>query len=198
MRPSAWFRFCPRCGAPASSGSDGPPPAPRTAAVSAPEPFRCPSCRFTYYFNPTIAAAVFLRRPDGRMLFVRRAREPGKGLLAPPGGFIDIGERAEDALRREVREEVGLELSSPGFLASFPNEYVYREVTYPVLDFFFVADAVDPDRARALDDVEALCWRDPQAGITPEELAFPSMRLALGELRRRDGGSSVPPAVCQS
>jgi ADP-ribose pyrophosphatase YjhB (NUDIX family) len=146
-------------------------------------PFRCAACGFTLFFNAAIATAVFIRRADGRVLFIRRARDPGKGLLAPPGGFVDIGERAEDAVRREVREEVGLELAAVEFLGSFPNAYLYREVTYPVLDFFFTAVAVRPEAARSLDDVAGLAWLDPGSEVAPEQLAFPSMRQALQLLR---------------
>jgi ADP-ribose pyrophosphatase YjhB (NUDIX family) len=170
MRASEAFRFCPACAAPRATRSGA-------------SPLVCEACGFTYYFSAAIATAVFVRRPDGCMLFVRRARDPGKGLLAPPGGFIDVGERAEDALRREIREEVGLEIGPPEFLASFPNTYPYRGLVYPVLDLFFVAEAIDPEQARALDDVDALCWRDPRTGLNPEELAFPSMRSALAVLR---------------
>lgn len=172
MRVPEAFRFCPSCGGPREPGTG-------------PGPLVCDDCGFTYYFSAAIATAVFVSRPDGQMLFVRRARDPGKGLLAPPGGFIDVGERAEDALRREIREEVGLEIGPPSFLASFPNRYSYRGLEYPVLDLFFVAEALDPQKAQALDDVEALCWREPRHGLAPEELAFPSMRAALEILRRR-------------
>jgi ADP-ribose pyrophosphatase YjhB (NUDIX family) len=174
MEPSGHFRFCPACGG-AGAGERGA------------SPFRCASCGFTFYFNAAIATAAFIpRHDDGRVLLIRRAREPGKGLLAPPGGFVDIGERAEEAVRREVREEVGLELVGVRFLASFPNRYFYRDVTYPVLDFFFRAEAVDAGRARALEDAESLVWLDAVREVRPEELAFPSMRAAL-EVFRAEG-----------
>lgn len=172
MEPARHFHFCPRCGQPRASASN-------------PKPFRCPGCGFTFFFSAANAAAVFIRREDGRCLFIRRARDPARGLLAPPGGFIDIGERAEDAARREVREEVGLELRSLEFLGSFPNQYLYLDVDYPVLDLFFVAQADSPDAARSLEDVESLCWRDPVNEIATEDLAFPSMRGALGLLRAK-------------
>jgi hypothetical protein len=56
-------------------------------------------------------------------------------------------------------------------------------VAYPVLDLFFVATARDPGSAKALDDVEALCWRDPMTEVAPEEMAFDSVRRALEVLR---------------
>lgn len=172
MSPAEHFHFCPRCGQPRG---DGPPTV----------PFRCRGCSFTFYFSAANAAATFIRRADGRVLFIRRAREPALGRLAPPGGFVDIGERAEDAARREVREEVGLEITAPEFLGSFVNSYPYLGVTYPVLDLFFTAQACDAPAARALEDVASLVWLDPLREVNPEEMAFPSMHAALLLLRER-------------
>jgi 8-oxo-dGTP diphosphatase len=51
---------------------------------------------------------------DGdRVLLVRRANEPLKGQWSLPGGAVDVGETLRDAIRREVREETGLEVE-PG------------------------------------------------------------------------------------
>ena len=164
MKPSEHFHHCPRCGLAQS------PPAGNV--------FTCAGCGFTLHFSAANAAAVFVERDDRRVLLVRRAKDPARGKLAPPGGFVDIGETAEDAARREIREEVGLELRHLRVLCSQPNSYFYKDVTYPVLDLFFTAQAVDADRARALDDVESLCWIEPER-IDPGEIAFASMRTAL-------------------
>ena len=132
--------------------------------------------------------AVFITRPDGQVLLIERAKEPGRGKLAPPGGFIDIGETAESAARREVREEVGLEPEGLSFVGSHPNAYLYAGVTYPVLDLFFAARVGPTAVARALDEVAAVRWLDPR-DVDPSGLAFPSMQAAFRQWR--DGDTSV-------
>lgn len=170
MRPADTFRFCPRCAAPR---------APENIGAT---PLRCAACDFTFYFNPTVAGAAFVFRPDGHILLIRRAKDPAAGKFGVPGGFLDFGESAEDGTRREVREEVGLELTNLRFVTSFPNLYPYREVLYPVVDLYFAADAVNPQDAAALDGVRSIEWRPPDA-IPCDEIAFESMRVALAALR---------------
>lgn len=164
MHPAALFRHCPSCGAA------------RTPEVK--QPIDCAACGFTLYMNTTCATAAFLVRPDGKVLFIKRAKEPAKGKLAIPGGFIDEGETAEEGVRREFTEEVGIRPEAVRFLCSHPNTYHYRGVTYPVLDFFFIADAAAEVKAEALDAVDDVLWLDPEA-VDPEEMAFPSMTFAL-------------------
>lgn len=166
MQPADLFRHCPRCGAVRSADNAGQ------------VPFRCAACGLVYYFNPTVAAAAFVFDHEGRALFLRRAKDPAKGKLAIPGGFLDIGERAEEALRREIREEVDLEIEDVAFLASFPNEYQYRDVTYPVCDLIFTAKAVEPYKAQALDGAAGIEWRS-LIEVNPDDLAFPSMQQSL-------------------
>ena len=169
--PIELFDHCPRCGA-------------AMGAREATHRIRCGACGLVYYFNPTVSAVAFIFRPDGRVLFVRRSKEPAKGRLGPPGGFIDIGERAEEAVEREVREEVNLRSDRVRFLCSQPNRYGYLGVEYPVLDLYFTARALDPERAQALDEVEDVQWLDPRA-VDLEELAFPSMVAAMKVLLER-------------
>ena len=165
MEPYKFFNFCPKCGQ-------------HRAGRKAQSPFECDACGFVYYFNPAIAAAAFVVRDNQQVLFIRRAKEPAKGKLALPGGFIDMGETVEEAPRRELREEVQLEAAALEYLASFPNEYLYREITYRVLDFFFIARVTDPQNATAQEDVESICWLNPST-VPPEDIAFPSVRSAL-------------------
>ena len=68
---------------------------------------RCQDCGFTYYANPCSATAAFIVNDKQEMLVVRRAKEPAKGTLDLPGGFVDMYETVEDGMRREIKEETG-------------------------------------------------------------------------------------------
>ena len=170
MRPLELFRFCPRCGAA------------RPANNQAENPLRCAACGLVFFFNPTVAAGALVFDSAGRILLIRRAHEPSAGKFGVPGGFIDFGESAENGMRREVREEVGVEVARVRFLVSFPNLYHYREVAYPVVDLYFAAEAINPEDAKPLDAVAGIEWRFP-ADVPDAECAFDSMRVALALVR---------------
>ena len=169
LQPAQSFRHCPRCGHAPGVGVDG-------------RVFACPSCGFHFHFNPAVAAGVFVSRHDGCVLLLRRALEPAKGLFGLPGGFIDVGESAEQAVHRETREETGLEVEDVRFLGGWPNLYAWRGVEYPVLDLYFTARARDDSTARARDEVEACVWLPPDE-VDPATLAFDSTRAAFARFR---------------
>ena len=69
----------------------------------------CSSCKWTYYPHvATTVAAVIVK--SGKILLVKRAREPYLGTWMFPAGFIDFGEHPKETLVREILEETGLNL----------------------------------------------------------------------------------------
>jgi ADP-ribose pyrophosphatase YjhB (NUDIX family) len=173
LLPSASFRYCPRCG-------QGPVPPPEAPL------FSCPACGFHYHFNPAVAAGVIAEDREGRLLLVRRAKEPGRGLLGVPGGFVDIGETAEESARREAREETGVEVDGLRFLGSWPNLYEWRGVAYPVVDLYFTARARDGSAASARHEVDEVLWLKLDE-VDPGALAFPTTRAAFARYREERG-----------
>jgi len=163
--PSAWFRFCPSCGRGPADRPD-------------PQVFSCPACGFHYHFNPVVAAGVVVEGDDGRVLFVRRAKEPSRGLLAFPGGFVDFGETAEGAVAREAHEETGIDVRDLRFLGSWPNLYEWRGVTYPVVDLYFTGCLGVGEVPSARHEVEEIVWLRPEE-VDPSALAFPTTRSAF-------------------
>lgn len=163
--PPTHFRHCPACGQPV------PPVTGKSLS--------CPACHFTYFFNPTIGTAGFIGNDRGEILLIQRARDPGKGKLAPPGGFADYGESAEAALTREVHEETGLMVTGWKYLVSAVNHYTYREVTYPVIDFFYCASVgPDPVLTPCRKETAGARWFRKDS-VDPDSLAFPSMQEAF-------------------
>jgi ADP-ribose pyrophosphatase YjhB (NUDIX family) len=96
--------------------------------------------------------AVVVR--DDELLMVKRGKDPGKGLWSLPGGRVERGEYLADALRREVREETGLDVTVGDLVGIFE---VVGEPHYVVLDFFARAEHEDA-LAAAADDVDEVRW----------------------------------------
>jgi len=60
-------------------------------------------------------------------------------MLDLPGGFVDKNERLEDALQREVKEELGISIDNWKYLTSQINRYLYKGITYPTCDAIFIS-----------------------------------------------------------
>lgn len=96
MARDTHIKFCPRC----------------ATAVNHEEKFGlirpvCPQCDWIHFVDPKVAAAVLVEQ-DGRVLLVRRANEPYRGLWTLPAGFVNGGEDPAKAAARECLEETGL------------------------------------------------------------------------------------------
>lgn len=103
----------------------------------------CPDCGFDLYNNVAAAVGIVIKDKDNNVLFEVRQKDPKKGFLAIPGGFIDYDETAEEACKRECMEEIGLEVQKIKYIASFPNTYVYKNIEYKTCDIFFMAEFDD-------------------------------------------------------
>lgn len=119
------FRFCPVCGSPLE---------PRVLKIGEPMRLVCTSaaCGFVFYLDPKVAVGTIIGMPDGRIVLVKRAIEPGHGLWVFPGGYVDRGEDVRLAAVREAREEAGIEIRLDGlvgiysYAGSTPVVIVYR------------------------------------------------------------------------
>jgi 8-oxo-dGTP diphosphatase len=59
--------------------------------------------------TPALTSDCVVFDGEGRVLLVRRKNDPFRGELALPGGFVEIGETVEEACRRELKEETGID-----------------------------------------------------------------------------------------
>jgi ADP-ribose pyrophosphatase YjhB (NUDIX family) len=161
----AEWRSCPRCGGPLDH-----------AELSV----RCSACGLEEYANPAPTASALVRDGQGRILLARRAADPGAGLWDLVGGFLVEGEEPLDALRREVREETGLDVEPGEFLGGLPDRY--GETGPWTVNLYWEA-RVAPGEPAPADDVAELVWFPARALPPREQFAFSNTL----ELLRRAG-----------
>ena len=164
--PLAQFKFCPKCGSPRFEVHNG-------------KSKHCADCGFTYYFNPSSATVALIQNGRGELLVCRRGKEPAKGTLDLPGGFVDMFETGEEGVIREVKEETGLDVLRARYLFSLPNLYLYSGFLVHTLDMFFRCTVADTGHFHAMDDA-ADAFFLPLQDIRLEDFGLDSVRRGLG------------------
>jgi NADH pyrophosphatase NudC (nudix superfamily) len=158
------FNYCPSCGSSDIFFSDM-------------KKVVCRRCSFTYYHNVAAAVAGILEY-DKKVVLIRRAKEPGKGKLDMPGGFVDPKESLKEALRREIKEELRIAVGKSKYLGSCPNVYEYEGVLYNTCDIFFYSKIntlpTDFDRT----EIEELILINP-LDVPNDKIAFESIKTGL-------------------
>ena len=119
------MNFCRRCATPLTQKSAG--------------VYICQN-QHTLYTNGVPAAGIFFLTEDNNILLSVRGIEPFKGMLDSFGGFVEDGETVEEALSRELKEELGLSpehYDPPQFLCTEVSGYPYDGETRGILSIFF-------------------------------------------------------------
>jgi len=165
MHPLQSFRYCPVCGSEHFVENNF-------------KSKKCEQCGFVYYFNSSSATAIFITNKAGELLVVRRAKDPAKGSLDLPGGFVDMYETAEECMIREVKEETGLLISNPEYLFSLPNIYRYSGFDVHTVDMFFKYSVDNFNGLIAGDDAESLLFIE-KSKINPDKFGLNSIRKAV-------------------
>lgn len=171
--PFSQFLYCPECGS-------------TRFEIHNEKSKACADCGFVYYFNPSAATVAFILNEKEELLVCRRAKEPAKGTLDLPGGFIDMYETAEEGVAREVLEETGLRVEQAIYQFSLPNIYVYSGFPVHTLDMFFRCKVENAARLTAMDDV-ADSFFVPLAQVRPEEFGLASVRKGVERFLREKG-----------
>lgn len=169
--PLEIFHYCPKCGSSRFENHDE-------------KSRRCADCGFTYYQNPCSATAAFILNDRDEMLVVRRGKEPAKGTLDLPGGFVDNDETGEQGIIREIKEETGLEMKDVEYLFSIPNIYLYSGMDIHTLDMFYTCRVSDDAEIQAADDAEECLWL-PLREIYVERFGLRSVRQAVHRFLER-------------
>lgn len=159
MHRTKWL-YCPECKAPL----EGEYPS-------------CPQGHFTKYPTP-VASTIGLVEYKGKYLAMKRNDEPAKGLWDLPGGFVNAGETALEALLREVIEETNLTATPGTFIGTFPSVYGDTDIT--VLGCAYVVHA-ETDVVVLSDENSEYAWF-PLEQLP--ELAFADCKQAVEVLKQ--------------
>jgi 8-oxo-dGTP diphosphatase len=143
----------------------------------------CEVCGFVTYAHSKPTASAVVYDEDGRVMLARRANDPQAGKWDLPGGFLEEGEHPLDCLRRELREEAGVELTGEELLGIWMDDYEYKRRKIATLNIYYSARIAEGE-PEAADDVAELRWFGPEE-VPVEELAFGHIEEVLSAWRAR-------------
>lgn len=157
------FIYCPKC------KSKLPPPKGKH--------FRCNECDFSLYMNPSPCNAAIILDEKKRIMLVKRKYDPKKDYWDFPGGFIENDESVEDSLRRELREELGIEIKNMKYIASYTDRYIFDEINYHTLGCVFAAEIAGGEM-KPNDDIDEIKFFE-SSEIPFDRIAFDSVKAAI-------------------
>ncbi len=164
------FRYCPRC---------------QVALVTKEQDQttykQCPHCGHRQYQEPKVSVVARIAHRN-KLLLIQRAVNPRLGHWGFPGGFLNVNEMPEAALKREVREETSLTISVKALLEIFPMEGRGPGIPGIVLAYD-CACLSNPESARAADDAKQVRWCGP--GQIPVPIAFSSTQYMIQQWLRQ-------------
>ena len=161
-------QFCSRCGTP-------------TVARSEERARACPQCRFTVY--PPVSPAIMILIKRGREVLLGRKKEWAPGRYSALAGFVEPGEMLEDTVRRETREEVGVEVANIRYFGSQPWPFPHSLMIAFTADYAggeIRPDGVEIEEARFF-DAGQLPQLPPSISISRRLITTVCATLARGE-----------------
>lgn len=134
--------------------------------------------------EPTVGALIF--NPEGKLLLIKSRKWLGKYVV--PGGHIELGERLEDAVRREIKEETGLDVRDVRFFSM--SEFIFdpsfhRKRHFIFLDFTCKSDSSE---VRLNDEAQGFVWATPEEALKLplEPYTLPLIEKLLGRKPPKD------------
>lgn len=133
-----------------------------------------------FFIDPKPTAHAILITPEEKIVFVIRGRDPYQGKLNLPAGFLNIKETFEEAIKREVKEEIGVQIDNIKYHGSFVNRYLFEGVNNYIIDVGFVAEinSEQVDKIKPSDD--AIGFELYKLSDIPfDKVAFQSIKKSL-------------------
>ncbi|TAJ12858.1 NUDIX domain-containing protein [Marinilabiliaceae bacterium JC017] len=173
-KPGDVIRYCPKCGS-ERFNYDGE------------KAFKCIACGFHFFINSAAAVAAIIESGHDEILLTIRAFEPQKGYLDLPGGFVDPGESVEAALKREIKEELNLDITDMSYLVSYPNEYIFSNYSVFTTDLGFICRVESFKNIHVKDDISGYEFINPR-DLDYQKVSSDSIRKIIKDyLKYRQG-----------
>jgi ADP-ribose pyrophosphatase YjhB (NUDIX family) len=164
-------RYCSRCGQKLEFGP---------VVGEERERLACPNCGFIFYVNPRLVVTTLPIDEEGRVMLIKRGIEPGLGMWAQPGGFLEIDETVREAAVRETLEETGLAVEPVSIVG------LYSRVPAAVVVVAFLARIVGGEARVTREALETRAF-------APEEIPWSEIAFETSIRALRDWVASVRP-----
>lgn len=168
--PSKVWKNCPYCGSPSITWEGGT------------HKMHCEYCSKSFYINAASAVVALIRNQNGEFIFTRRKNDPAKGKLDLPGGFVNLEERSEDAVVREVKEELNIDVTKATYYTSVPNRYLFGGIVYFTLDLVYICEYENMNNISANDDISDFVFMNIN-NVNVEDIGLESIKKIVVKLK---------------
>jgi len=100
------------------------------------------SCEICQFNNPKASTTAIIIK-DNKVLVVKRNEEPFKDMWDFPGGYVDNQEDPKDAIIREMKEELDVNVLDATFVKTISGTGEWKGTTFPVIGFFYLVEIGD-------------------------------------------------------
>src|SRR3989338_577410 len=159
------YKFCPKCGGALEKKSHN--------------LLQCLQCSYEFWVNPSPSASVIIENDQNEVLLVKRAVPPHQGAWDIPGGFMEPGESFIQAAKREIREELEVEIEITHLLGAYPDLYSYKGANNPCLSLISAAK-ITSGELKVADDFSGYRYF-AKSKVLELQIAFTGVRAALRE-----------------
>lgn len=137
--------------------------------------------------NPIPTIDAIIHNDKNQILLIKRKNDPFMDHLSLPGGFVNYGEKVEDALKREVKEEVSLNIEPLEILGVYSDPA--RDPRDHIMSIVFICLTIDELKGKAGDDASEIYWINLNE-LDTFDLAFDHKTILEDYLKWRNHNST--------
>ncbi|SRR5260221_2750105 len=169
MEPKEVFSFCPKCGTKFNENEN----------IK-----NCSNCGFRLYINSIPTVALVLTNKEGKVLLLKRKVEPQKDKLDLIGGFLELNETFEDAVLRECKEEIDVNVHNLKFIGTYHDRYLFNGLNYYIVSVAYSAIIEDESLIKLNNENSEFEFIDVNA-IDDDEFAFKSLGKIIEDFKTK-------------